>query len=213
MVYLQHFSRLFCLFLFFPLVACGPKEPAQISPPKDVAMVAENFLTHVRAGSEEKAAQSVMASARDELNQSFAKDHAKLKSFPPLTPRFITQKPPGFSGPNDTEYTVIYAVKHKEKWATAEVRLFRLNDEPYEVDYWQISDAPPVAKNYTGFNQKIMGEILPGILSMFGILAVFSLLGLIVFIWLLKRRPAIINPEVPIEERVAAVAVRDGGDV
>ncbi len=211
MVYFRHISRLISLLLFLPLVACGPKEPAAITLPSDVAKVSENFLLHVQAGDEAKAEASVLASARVELHKDFPRVHAKLKALPPLTPRFITKKPLHMIGPDDTEYTVIYAVKQKDTWTTAELRLYRLRDEAFEIDYWRISNDMPVAKNYAGPDAQVMRAMIPGMLWGMGSLAFFSVIGLAIFIWLVKRKPAMVAPEIPTEHRVAAVTIREEG--
>jgi hypothetical protein len=213
LVYFRHYVGLFSLLLFLPLLACGPKEPAVITLPNDVAKVAGDFLVHVKAGDEAKAALTVLASARDELHEGFASDHAKLKALPLLTPRFITKKPRHMIGPEDTEYTVIYAAKQKGQWTTAELRLYRLPDEAFEIDHWQISNRAPVAKNYAGPDAEIMREMVPGMLWGMGGLALFSLIGLAFFIWVVKRRPAMVAPEIPVEQRAAAITTREQGDV
>jgi hypothetical protein len=108
-------------------------------------------------------------------------------------------------GPFDSEVTVIYAAKDGGEWTTAEVRLFRLNDEPYEVDYWKIGSEAPVAKTYAPDLKPLYGVFMWLAAAIF----VIGTVTIFVVLWIVKRKPHVVVPEPAVERRRAAVATRE----
>jgi hypothetical protein len=113
------------------------------------------------------------------------------------------------TGPEDSEVTIIYAAKTGDKWATAEVRLFRLGDEPYEVDYWKIDDK-------TRRRQKLHPRPAPDVRGFCRDWPVLLLC------WVRRRLPSCcgssaasrmsLHPNPRPKARVAAVTTRDTSD-
>ncbi len=196
-----------CVLLLF-LPACTLERPVVIDLPKDIDAVATPFITALQKGDLLKAAKHVAPTARDELDALFAAQHRQLKPLEPLTPRFMTYKPRALLGPDDSEVTLVYAAKTRGKWTTMEVRLFRLNDEPYEVDYWKIGNAAPAPKSYIPVVRP-PAKIIAGVSA---VLAVLGLLFIGAIVWLVRRKPAMLSPSGGVETRRSAVAVRDGDD-
>jgi hypothetical protein len=162
----------------------------------------------LQKGEKAAAARHVAPTARDELEARFSNESKELKVAPKLTPRFITYKPQGMMGPEDSEVTIIYAAKAEGTWTTAEVRLFRLRDEPYEVDYWKISNETPVAKSYTPDLRPMYGVFA----ALAGVIVVIGLLAIGTILWIVRRKPHVIAPEPVTERRVAAVTTRENAE-
>ena len=197
-------KRLPLLFLFL-LAACSWSEPDLIELPRDIGPTSDAFVAALQKGDRVVAERHVAPTARDELSAHFSNKSNYLKAEPKLTPRFITYKPEHMMGPEDSEVTIIYAAKDGGKWTTAEVRLFRLNDEPYEVDFWKISNVTPVAKTYSP-NLKPMFGVFAGLA---GAIVVLGLLTIALVLWIVRRKPHVVAPEPVSERRVAAVTTRE----
>ena len=197
-------KRLPLLFLFL-LAACSWSEPDVIELPRDIGPTSDAFVAALQKGDRVVAERHVAPTARDELSAHFSNKSNYLKAEPKLTPRFITYKPEHMMGPEDSEVTIIYAAKDGGKWTTAEVRLFRLNDEPYEVDYWKISNDTPVAKTYSP-DLKPMFGVFAGLA---GAIVVLGLLTIGIVLWIVRRKPHVVAPEPVSERRVAAVTTRE----
>ena len=193
------------LVLLFLLAACSWNEPAVVDVPKEIDVASGAFVAAVQKGDQQAAAKHVAPTAQDELAAQFAADSKALTAAPKLTPRFITYKPASMRGPEDSEVTIIYAARTNSEWATMEVRLFRLGDEPYEVDYWKISNDVPAAKNYTPDLRPLFGifAAIAGVIVVLGI----ALIGTI--LWIVRRKPHIVSPPVESERRAAAITTRE----
>lgn len=197
-------KRVPLLFLFL-LAACSWNEPAVVELPGDIRPTSDAFVTALQKGDRAGAEKVVAPTARDELQAQFDKENKLLKPVSALKPRFITYKPEHMMGPEDSEVTIIYAARTDGKWTTAEVRLFRLGDEPYEVDYWQIGNDTPVAKTYTPDLRPMVGVFA----GLAGAIIVLGSLAIGIVIWLVRRKPHVVSPESAVERRIAAVTTRE----
>ncbi|HMS20769.1 hypothetical protein [uncultured Sphingorhabdus sp.] len=200
-------KRMPLLFLFL-LAACSWNEPAIIELPRDIGPTSDAFVVALQKGDKAAAARHVAPTARDELEARFSKEYKELQATPKLKPRFISYKPEGMLGPEDSEVTIIYAAKAEGTWTTAEVRMFRLRDEPYEVDYWKISNETPVAKSYTPDLRPMYGVFA----ALAGAIVVIGLLAIGTILWIVRRKPHVVAPEPAVERRVAAVTTRESLD-
>ncbi len=196
------------LVLLFLLAACSWDEPAVVDVPKEVDVASGAFVAAVQKGDPQAAAKHVAPTAQDELAAQFATDSKALKAAPKLTPRFITYKPKSMMGPEDSEVTIIYAARENGEWTTMEVRIFRLRNEPYEVDFWKISNEVPAAKSYKPSVRPLIG-LFAGIA---GIIAFLGLAAIALIIWIVRRKPHIVVPAQTTERRVAAVTTRETSD-
>jgi hypothetical protein len=196
-------------YILFLLSGCGEREPAVIDAPNDVAKVVAPFLKEMRAGNKDKAMQYVSPAARDEFALQYDADQKKLAAAPELTARFIT--PQGFKG-DGTETNIVYAARKDGKWTSATVRLYRYRDEPYEIEYWRVTNQAPSPVLQSSTEEKMMKEMAPAMLwSLVGI-GLLGVIGIALLLWLVKRRPKIISPDIPEERRAAAVTVREIGE-
>jgi hypothetical protein len=202
------FSRGALLMLFALLAGCSEREPAIITPPKDVAAVVEPFLEKLRVGDKASAAKQVSSAATDELDRQFAADHKKLAATTKLTPRFITRKTTPSYGAGD-EATLVYAARNKGKWTSATVRVYRYRDEPYKVEYWRVTNAAPTPALSSDMDPEKLKQSQQMMMWIFGALGIAALFGLILLIWLLKRKPHILVPEDVPETRASASTVQD----
>ena len=200
-------KRLPFLFLFL-LAACSWNEPEVVELPRDIGPTSDAFVAALQKGDKAAAARHVAPTARDELEARFSKESKELQAAPKLIPRFVTYKPEGMMGPEDSEVTIIYAAKAEGKWTSAEVRLFRLGDEPYEVDYWKISNETPVAKSYAADLRPMYGVFA----ALAGAIIVIGLLAIGIILWIVRRKPHVVAPEPVAERRVAAVTTRESLD-
>jgi hypothetical protein len=200
-------KRLPLLFLFL-LAACSWNEPDVVELPRDIGPTSDAFVVALQKGDKAAAARHVAPTARDELEARFSNEYKDLKVASKLTPRFITYKPQGMMGPEDSEVTIIYAAPAEGTWTTAEVRLFRLRDEPYEVDYWKISNETPVAKSYTPDLRPMYGVFA----ALAGAIVLIGLLTIGIILWIVRRKPHVVAPEPAVERRVAAVTTRENAE-
>jgi hypothetical protein len=196
--------RLPILFLVL-LAGCSWMEPRVVELPDEIGKTSSAFVTALQKGDRAEAERAVAPTALDELDTQFTKQHKQLKNKSKLTPRFVTYKPREMMGPFDSEVTVVYAARDGGQWTTAEVRLFRLNDEPYEVDYWKIGSAAPVAKTYAPDLKPLYGVFIWLAAAIFMI----GTVTIVVVLWIVKRKPHIVVPEPVVERRAAAIATRE----
>lgn len=199
--------RFFFLFCALTLAGCN-REPAVITPPKDAAAVIEPFLKEMAAGQRARAAALVSPAAQDELTSQFAADHKKLAAAPKLTPRYVDQVNVTNYGSAD-KIVLVYAAKKDDKWTTATLRLFRVEDQPYKVEYWRITNDAPQPTMVANTDPKFVKMQQQLYLWMAGGLVVFGLAGLALLIWIIRRRPHLVVNEAPNEDRQAASTVRD----
>jgi hypothetical protein len=200
------------------LSSCGEREPAVIDTPKDVAKVVAPFLKELRAGNKDKAMQYVSPAARDEFALQYEADQKKLAAAPELTPRFLLPQPklkPDILGAESdgTETSIVYAARKDGKWTSATVRLYRYRDEPYEIEYWRIANQAPSPIWQSSTEEKMMKEMAPAMLWSMAGMGLLGVIGIALLLWLVKRRPKIISPDIPAERRTAAVTVRETGDM
>ncbi len=200
--------RLIFLSMMLLLLGGCEREPAVISPPKGTAAVIEPFLKDLRAGNKAAAARHVSPAAVDELEVQFAADHKLLAAAPPLTPRYTTDNiSPSFG--EGQEVTLVYAAKQGEKWTSATVRVYRYRDEAYQVEYWRITDKPPVRALSSGATSEknMQRQNNARIIALgLGALAIF---GLVLLVWLLRRKPHLVAAENAPETRQPARTIRD----
>jgi predicted small lipoprotein YifL len=198
------------LTLLLVLTGCGEREPAVISPPKDVAAVVEPFLKELAAGNKEKTAAHLSPAAIDELDAQFAADHKKLAGAgKKLTPRYVDNDSSRGFGADGKEVNIVYAVKHEGKWTSATVRVYRYRDEPYKVEYWRVTNKAPQQPRNSDFDPEEIAKQQKFMFWLFGGFALLAVLGLIALIWLIKRRPHLVAPDVPDQVRASAATVRD----
>ncbi len=195
--------------LFLSLAGCAAPEPKAIEPAEDIAEVIDPFLKALRSGNQTEAEGLISSAATDELTKQFAADHKLLAAAAPLTPRFILEQPDLGVERDSNETTLVYAARKDGKWTSATIRLNRYRDEPYEIEYWRITNAAPQPVVFSTNEQKAFKEIMPG---MVWVLIGTGLLGLLFvggLIWLVRRRPHLVNPEAEAEQRAAAVSTRE----
>jgi hypothetical protein len=207
---IANFLRSILPALLLMIAGCAEREPAVIKPPKDAAAIIEPFLKALAAGNKDKAAAYVSPAALDELAVQFAADHKKLAAAPMLTPRFVDTDISQADGSSEgTEVNLVYAAKANGTWTSATVRVYRYRDEPFQVEYWRVTNkapTPPLNSNIDpakiADTEKMLGWIFAG-------LALLGSFGLIALIWVIKRRPQLVSPDGPIETRQSAATVRD----
>jgi hypothetical protein len=208
MYVLADFRKALPMLLLLLLAGCSLFEPRAITLPEDVDAVATPFVRALQKGDRAASARHVGPGASDELAAGFAKQHSELAKAAPLTPRFITFKPPEMMAPDESEATVVFASKKDGKWSTLEVRLFRIGNERFEVDYWKLGNAEPQPKVY-GIEMKELKTMAPFFGWVFGALGLFGAIGIALIIWLVKRKPHLVIPEPEEERRTAAVTRRE----
>lgn len=200
-------SRIFMILAFvvsfFGPASCAENEIDHVTLPADVAAVTSPFIAAVKRGDQAAIEKRMTASFVDDSRAQFDNMAVLLKKSPPLTPAIYVPKPSTF-GPNQNEVSVTYAAHDGTKWTSAEIRLYRTEGGPFEVEYWDVKSTtePPAliahAKEMRTFMSWIMGA-----------LAIIALLGLLLLIWVVKRRPHILAPNSAPESRRVAAIVRD----
>lgn len=193
--------RLIFFSVILLLLAGCNREPAVISPPKEAAAVAAPFLKQMAAGNKESASAYVANGAMDELQTQFAADHKRLAAAPALTPRYIDRI--------GDKIVLVYAAKKNDKWTSATLRLYRVGNEPFKIEYWRVANREPVPTMVASTDPKLVKMQQTMMYVMFGAMGLFGLIALGVLFWVIKRRPQLIVPEEVEETRANAVSVRD----
>ena len=201
--------------MFLLLVGCGEREPAVIKPPQDAAEVIEPFLRELAAGQKDKAAAFVSSAATDELEKQFAADHKKLAAAAKLSPRFVTRvgaNPAALGsdlGADGNKATLVYAAKSQGKWTTATVRVDRIRDDAFKVEYWRVTNDAPTAPLPPGMDTSEAKKAQEMIYWVMGVLAVLGLFGIIALLWIIRRKPDLMVPAEATEQRQSATTLRD----
>ncbi len=198
----------FCLML---VSACGSREPEVIKVPREISSVVTPFLKEMRAGNKAKAEELISETALDEFAKQYVSDQKKLAASPELKPRFISPEKPSedFVG---IEKSVVYAAQKNGKWTTATIRLYSYDNSPYEVEYVRVTHDPPAPVMQSKAEEKIFKQMAPALLWSMLALGVFGAVGIVFLLWLVKRRPKIVSPDIEEETRNAAITVREVGD-
>lgn len=194
---------------------CTEREPKTITPPKDAAAIIEPFLRAIAAGDKAKAAHYVSPAATDELDELFAENHKRLAKAGTLTPRFVLQRgnAPELRNINKnadgSEVTMVYAAKAGKTWTTATVRLYKYRDDPYKVEYWQVNDKPPAKPRFNRPETKASKQMEAVQTATIVGLSLLGLFGILVLLWISRRKPHLLVPAEKPEERRSATTVRD----
>jgi hypothetical protein len=197
------------ILIFQSLAGCAAPEPAVIDPPQEMAEAVEPFLAALRAGDREEAELLISDTATDELATQFAADHKLLAAAPMLTPRFLLPQQDLGLDQDNTETTLVYAARKDGKWTSATIRLNQFDDEPAVVEYWRITNTAPQPVLFSTNEQKAFRQVLPGVLAALigtGFLGLLLVIGLI---WIVRRKPHLVNPEIETDMRDAAVSTRE----
>jgi hypothetical protein len=110
---------------------------------------------------------------------------------------------------DNTETTLVYAARKDGKWTSATIRLNQFDDEPAVVEYWRITNTAPQPVLFSTNEQKAFRQVLPGVLAALigtGFLGLLLVIGLI---WIVRRKPHLVNPEIETDMRDAAVSTRE----
>ena len=200
-------ARIFLVFAlaasFFGPNSCSPNAVDEVSLPADVAAVSAPFIAAIKRGDTKRAEQRMAPSFVDDSRVQFTDMSAILKTAPPLVPALYVPKQKVF-GSDENEVSVTYAAHDGKKWISAEIRMFRPDQGPYEIEYWDVkaADEPPALLAHAKEMKTFTTWLLAGI-------AVSALLGLALLIWIVKRRTHIIAPDLVQETRRVAATVRD----
>lgn len=188
----------------FGLSACDRAPVTQVPLPDDVAAVTTPFLAAVKRGDQAAAEKLMSETFVDDSRIQFAKMSALLKKSPPLVPA-IYQPKAELLGPNENEVNLTFATKDGKQWVSSEIRMYRPEGGKFEIEYWDVNaaDKPPELLAHAAQMRMFTGWFMGG-------MAVMALLGLVLLIWVVKRRTHIIAPEPVLETRRVAAAVRDG---
>jgi hypothetical protein len=197
-------ARIILLFALFALSACERQPVNEVKLPDDVAAVTTPFLAAVERGDSRAAEKFVAEGFVDDSRVQFAEMSALLKKSPNLVPA-IYQPKAGMLGPDRDEVMLTFAAKDGGKWITSEMRLYRTEKGKFEIEYWDVNSStePPELLKHARQMQNFMRWFMVG-------LALMSMLGLALLIWIVKRRTHIIAPEPVVETRRVAATVRDG---
>ena len=200
-------SHIFMILAFvassFTPLSHRQNEVVPVTLPEDVAAITSPFLAAVKRGDQATIEKRMTTSFVDDSRAQFDDMAALLKKSPPLTPAIYIPKA-GTFGPNQNEISVIYAAHKGTNWTSAEIRLYRPDGGPFEVEYWDVksSTEPPALIAHANQMRSFMTWSM-------GALAIFALLGLSLLIWIVKRRPQILAPNAVPESRQVAATVRD----
>jgi hypothetical protein len=194
------------LALILGLSACNQQPVSEVALPDEVAAVTAPFLAAVKRGDQKTAEKFVAPTFVDDSKLQFAEMSALLGKSPALKPAIFRQKP-GTIIANENEVSIIFANKDGKQWISSEIRLYRPENEDFEIEYWDVtaSEKPPELLAHAAQMRMYTGWFTAG-------LAVMALLGLALLIWVVKRRTHIIAPDPVVETRRVASTVRDSVD-
>ncbi len=188
-------ERIFLMLLgLLFLSACSEVGAKQVELPQNIAAITAPFLNALKQGNAKESEKFLSTSYRDLPKIRFAEAQKILATSPELKPVLVQSKPKSLMGPKDNEYTVLYAVKHKGRWKSIQMRLFALDGEPFEIEYWHAKDEVelPLLMRTADLMNK---TLLYGSAFMAALISIF-ILGLIFF--LQSRRKSIVADQRPV---------------
>lgn len=177
-------------------------EPVRV--PDEISAVTLPFLDALKRGDEMTAEKFISKSEIEYAREEFGNAKTTLETGPNLKPLLVRFKPTMFGQSDQNDVVILYAAKQDDLWTSVELRLFRLDDEPYEIEYFEIHNeqAMPAAlamgeqvKNWTAYGMAAM--------------ALFALLFLFALIWFVRRKAHIIAPDQVTERRAPASTSQD----
>lgn len=183
---------------------CNKNSLEPVSIPDEISAVTLPFLDALKRGDEIAAENLISKSEIEYTRELFGNAKTTLETGPDLKPMFVRFKPTMFGQTDQNDVVILYAAQQDGLWTSVEMRLFRLDDEPYEIEYFEIhkKKAMPTAL--------AMGEQIRD-WSAYGMAAValFALLFLIALIWFVRRKAHIIAPDPVAERRAPATTSQD----
>ena len=198
-------GRIFFISMLMLMNAACSRQPSnEITLPGDIKAITTPFLEALARGDVAKAEKFIDKGEVDDAREQFADATRTLSTAPQLQPVMIRYKPTIFGQPNKNDVTVLYAAKNDKLWTSVQMRLFRLEGEPYSVEYFYV-------KNQANMPEELaQGEMLKKwMIYGFGIMAALGLLFVLALIWFVRRKSHIIAPDPVIDPRAVATTLQD----
>jgi hypothetical protein len=175
-----------------------------INLPADVKAVSEPFLDAIKKGNHAKAEKYISKGAIDDAQGYYDDAQSDLAKAPDLKPVSIRYAQNMFGQPNKNDVNILYAAEQKGIWTSIEMRLFRLEGERYEVEYWEVKLGNKQPETLAR-GEQFKTWILYGLI-MFGVLGV---LFLIFLFWFVRNKAHILSPDPVIDSRPLASSRQD----
>jgi hypothetical protein len=199
------FLRLLMMFGVLCIGGCKNDVPKPVDLPKEISVVTQPFLAALKRGDITQAEHYMGEDARDDAVDDYEPTQKALSKTTELRPIIIRYKPTIFGQPDRNDVTLIYVAKKGAVWTSLQMRLFRLEGERYEIEYWTVKQenkVPPALAQGELFKKWVMIAMLA--------MAVMALLFLMSLIWFVRRKRHIVAPETIIDTRpVAATRQED----
>ena len=184
--------------------ACSHQPSNEITLPADVTAVTTPFLDAVARGDVIKAEKFIDKGEVNDARDQFADATTALFTGPKLKPVMIRYKPTLFGQPDKNDVTVLYAAKKDKLWTSVRMRLFRLDGEPYAIEYFYVKNEADMPEELAQ-GEWLKKWMLYGLGGMSGL----GLLFLIALIWFVRRKSHIIAPDIAIDARAVASTLQN----
>jgi hypothetical protein len=193
------FLTLLMVFGMLCVAGCGEDIPKSVDLPKEISVVTQPFVAALKRGDGAKAERYMGEDARDDAVDDYEPAKRALSKAPELRPVMIRYKPTVFGQPDKNDVTLTYVAKKGALWTSLHMRLFRLEGERYEIEYWTVKQEtkqPEALAQAEKFKQWFMIAMLT--------LAAMAIVFLIALIWFVRRKSHIIAPLIMVDPRPVA---------
>jgi hypothetical protein len=186
------------------LGGCGYSGAGTIDVPADVKAVSDPFLNAIKKGDHATAEKYISKGAIDDAQDYYDDAQADLSKAPELKPVTIRYAQNMFGQPNTNDVHILYAAERKGIWTSMEMRLFRLEDERYEVEYWEVK-AENKQPETLARGEQFKTWVVYGLIA-FGLLGVLFLAFLF---WFIRNKAHVLAPDPVIDSRPLASTQQD----
>lgn len=186
-------------FALLMLSGCQQKMASTVPLPNDIKAVTQPFLRAVTEKQFTKAEKYIGRGAVDEAREQFADAQVTLSTAPKLRPVMMRYKPTAFGQPDTNDVTVLYAAKADGLWTSVHMRLFRLEGEPYEIQYFYVNNEAEMPQELA-MGQRLRNWLMIGLAAM----AFMGVLALGLILWLVKKKRHLLAPQSVIDARKIA---------
>ncbi len=183
---------------------CKDEMPDALELPKEISSVSQPFIAALKRGDIAVPERYMGVDAREDAVEYYGPAKIALGKAPELRPVIIRYKPTPFGQPDKNDVTITYVAKKGAIWTSLNMRLFRLEGEQYEIEYWNVKQEPKQPQALA-IGEKAKTWLMIAMLAV----AVLAVLFLLFLIWFVRRKSHIVAPDINTDSRAVASTQQD----